>query len=439
MTTGLLVLASAVLLLESVRRRDGVLIAIGIFLITHFTLRSVILAAGLDLPYPPYLFGSGSSSTPLFHRADLIIVLWIGCLLLGTLAVGDVSPRPETPPEPASPDRPAPTFALAVLTVGTILLLVVHHGGLAGTQRFVRLGDDGSGGTGIFLLAPSALLVVSVAQLRGYDRAVRSSAYVGLLLSVLAFVVLGSRTPVFAVIIALGVGAVIRSRSINGYSLRVLAIPILLAVIVPLLAVSLRNARDANLAEATSQSQAQTGTVGSVSRSINANYYDALALVVRDAGVIYPKRPISDFLTDAQALVPHALWPGKPPFESAGKWLRRQYEPQRINGWPTGAPGDWYLALGMVGVALGAILTVAMGGFLRRKAVGLAPTAPVELAVLWGFLVLPGGLDEQIIARLVVWVLVPLVYVALARPFSLRPETPRQAPRSLRAARKGPG
>jgi hypothetical protein len=311
-----------------------------------------------------------------------------------------------------------PTFPLIVLTGATLLLLIAQRGGFGEVQRYVRLGDNGSGGTGIFLLAPSALLVIAVAQLRGYGTRVRNSSVIGLGTSVLAFVVLGSRTPVIALVIALGFGALVRARAAKTFSPRVLLIPVALAIAVPLLATTLRAQRDASLGEHVTAGQTETGTVNQLSRSINANYYDALVLAVRDVGVTYPHRSVSLFVTDAQALVPHALWPDKPTFASSGKWLRRQYEPARINGWPVGAPGDWYLALGVYGILVGSVLTVGASHVLRRQTGRLARSAHVELAVCWGLLVLPGGLDEQFLDRLVVWVLAPLVYAAVARPFS---------------------
>jgi hypothetical protein len=426
MTTGLLIFASVLLALESWRRHDGILFALAVFLLSHFTLRSAILAAGLDVPYPPYLFVA--TPTGAFHEADLVVTGWILCIVViswlwrsdGATSVLTTVAR-----------RPIPTFPLIALTMASLLLLIAQHGGFGEVQRYVRLGDNGSGGTGIFLLAPSSLLVIALAQVRGYGAAVRNSSYIGLGTSVVAFIVLGSRTPVIALVIALGFGSVVKARSGSRFSLRALAIPVLLAIAIPLIAVTLRSQRDASLNQHLSANEVPTGTVSQVSRSINANYYDSLVLVARDVGVDYPHRPVSLFVTDVQALVPHTLWPDKPPFVSSGKWLRRQYEPARINGWPVGAPGDWYLALGAYGILIGSVLTVGASQVLRRQTARLSGSARVELAVCWGLLVLPGGVDEQFLDRLVVWVLAPLLYAALARPFSRETSTRPLAPREL--------
>jgi hypothetical protein len=417
-TSSVLVVVTTLLLLEAVRRRDAVLLAVVVFIAEHFVFRSVILRAGLDTPYPAYLFEPDSA--PLMKSVDWVLIAWLAVLLVLSLfrsrqrahrSAAMAATEEHSHERLQSALRLGPIAGVTLLMLG---LLIASHGGLAGTQRFVRLGNGGEGGTGMYLAAPSILMVLSVTSIAiDRERRKRGSAIAwgALALSWLAFLILGSRTPIIASIVALGGGVLLRMLGQRRISMRAIATLVLVAVAVPQLAIGLRHLRD----DALVTSHSATTQSATISQSINANYYDALALVRRDKGVLYGARSPVAVLDAATAVVPRAVWPSKPQYTSVGKWLRKEYEPLRINGWPIGAPGDWYITLAYGGVVLGAVASFYAMRLVSRRSRRVTAGTGYEIGLLWGFVVLPGGIDTEIISRSIVWILLPAIYVAVVR------------------------
>ncbi|MGV0871970.1 O-antigen polymerase [Mycolicibacterium sp. XJ879] len=412
-----LVAATVALLIAAVRYKHGVLLAVGIGLAIHYTYRSVVLDRSLDYPYPSYLFLSGFE--PLFQQIDLLLIVWI-IVLLGTTSI--LRRRRESIGD-LKVDRATllpRLWPIATVVVLSTTLLIVSKGGFAAAQRFVRLGDSGQGGTGIFLVAPAILLVTCVIYFRASLPHSRDRIFsiMGMAMAGSTFLVVGSRTPIIAAFASFLLASLLRMVHRRRVSFRVMAVVIIAAIMLPVFAVGLRAQRDATLTGAPS---VELDT--SFSEAINATYYDVLALAVRDSGESYPALSPEVFLSQSFAIVPRVIWEGKPEFVSVGKWLRRQYEPWTINGWPPGAPGDWYLALGLVGVIIGALLTGLFANLLDRWSQRIGSNSSsspnFELALLWGFVLLPGGIDAEIIPRVFIWVLLPLLYIKV---FSRRTE-----------------
>lgn len=410
MTAALLVVATAAVVLAAVRYKHGVLLAVGVGIAAHYTYRSVVLDHGLDDPSPAYLFSSVYDAP--FQRVDLLLLLWL-LVLLGTTSI--VRRRRDSLGSAiATPNLTLPIlWPIVAIVICSSVLLIVSKEGIAATQRFARLGNEGQGGTGIFVAAPAVLLVASIIRFRGSPP--RSGAQVmsllGMGLACGTFWALGSRTPIIAAITAFILAALLTMAERKKISLRIVAIVTIAAITLPVLAVGLSTQRRAALTQGSVEVEA------SFSESINAIYYDAFALAARDSGETIGELGPGLFLDRSLSIVPRALWDDKPELLSVGKWLRREYEPQVINGWPVGAPGDWYLALGLVGVIVGAVLSGLLANSLDRwgqKMGSLGSPRPYfELSVFWGFVLLPGGIDSDIVSRGIIWVVLPLLYVRI--------------------------
>ena len=82
----------------------------------------------------------------------------------------------------------------------------------------------------------------------------------------------------------------------------------------------------------------------------NLQQYDSFVLASCDAGRVFPLRHSADFENGIASAVPLASavveTDGSGPI---GQWFRQIYEPSTTNGWPVGAPGDWYIALDVWG------------------------------------------------------------------------------------------
>lgn len=411
LTTLILVLTTTGVLMVALRSRDPGLLAIGLSITIFYVLRAVILAFNLEPPEPAYLFPG--STARLYATVNGLLLLWMASILA-------LAPMRRRPPRTQKVCRARvnhlsgwSTVAIATLVLMSDVYLLQRHGSFAGVQRYARLGDEGSGGTGVFLLAPSILLVVSLVGYREAPRRGSSSAIhaAGIALACASFFLVGSRTPILAVLGALVIGVLMRSLANRSLTARHLFGAATALTAAPVIAVMLARLRGNSIVISSTSEMSQAP----VSKALNGIFYDAFALVVRDANSTYSALDLNSLWQSLLSIVPRALWPGKPELLSVGKWLRTQYEPWRINGWPVGAPGDWYLMLGVIGLPVGALVTV----FILRQLSGLAelvsPTASAELTALWCFMVMKAGVDIEFGSRFVVWVVVPIAYLTLMR------------------------
>jgi hypothetical protein len=130
------------------------------------------------------------------------------------------------------------------------------------------------------------------------------------------------------------------------------------------------------------------------------------------------------------------LWAGKPTNVVPGATFRQIYEPWATNGWPLGAFGDWYLAFGFFGVAVGGLLSgVLFTGLMaawRRAAFSPFTVASLLCVVLFA---VPTGIEALTPLRWGQWVL-PLLLCGryLSRPVGARPHAAALARPGLRRA-----
>jgi hypothetical protein len=178
------------------------------------------------------------------------------------------------------------------------------------------------------------------------------------------------------------------------------------ALLVIAIAGGLRIARDTLINGEVQDVYAQAGPARQVSLSLNATYFDAAMLAARDWPESYEYRYGEDFVTGVLGLVPRVLWQGKPDAIAPGVWFRQVYEPEKLNGWPMGAAGLWYLNFGVLGLVLGGMLSGAFLGCLstaqlRRPDNGFN----TAVAVAVGIYVVGLGVDSDLLVRCVLWLL----------------------------------
>ncbi len=166
---------------------------------------------------------------------------------------------------------------------------------------------------------------------------------------------------------------------------------------------------------------------------MNSSYFEAFALTIRDFPDRYPYWGTDPFVNGVAGTVPRALWPDKPSEVAVGASFRQIYEPETLNGWPIGGAGEWFLAFGPIGLAVGALLTGAALATVGRT---MARRAALPYAAAFGLQVFELGVNGQTVLRWVGWILpaslMTLAFVSAGRRrrsnrASHRPVTPSVA------------
>lgn len=180
---------------------------------------------------------------------------------------------------------------------------------------------------------------------------------------------------------------------------------VLATVMVVVAAGGLRVARDNLMHGEVLDVYADASMWRQLSLATNATYYDAAMLSFRDWPSEHDYRNGYDFVTGLVAFVPRVLWAGKPDSIAPGRWFRQVYQPDKVNGWPMGAAGLWYLNFGWLGLILGGLLSGLLLGALA-KAQRLRPDNGLNtaVAVMVGVFVVGIGWDSDTLLRLLIWV-----------------------------------
>ncbi|MDQ4143769.1 MAG: oligosaccharide repeat unit polymerase, partial [Actinomycetota bacterium] len=175
--------------------------------------------------------------------------------------------------------------------------------------------------------------------------------------------------------------------------------------------VGLRIARDVLISGEVAGTIAGETTIRQVSVAANVTYYDALILAKRDWTSTYPLREGEDYVIGLSGVVPRIVWESKPPNVSPGSWFRRVYEPEKVNGWPIGPVGEWYVNFGVVGVFLGGFISGVLIRIISRAEQNSLPT-PLSYVSLVGLslFIFPMGYNTETPIRIIAW-LFPLVIV----------------------------
>jgi hypothetical protein len=315
------------------------------------------------------------------------------------------------------------------LTIATSLVslgLLARYGGVASVIRAGKVSKSLAGiyelrifpSVGAVAASALALALWQEGRVLGTRRTGRALLALGAALFNAACVMLwGSRQGVAVVIAILITGQWLLGRRSGrgrespghrpGYA-RVLALTLVLLVAI----FGLRVARDTVLRGHVSRPILGQSALRQLSVATNSTYFDAMLLGLRDWPHVYPYRGGQDFEIGIEAMVPRALWPGKPAKVTPGTWFRQLYEPQFVNGWPLGAVGDWYVNFGLPGVVFGGLLSgivySALMAAWRRAAWTAFNVAAMTCVVMW---VVPTGFEALTPLRWAQWAL-PLILCA---------------------------
>ena len=126
-----------------------------------------------------------------------------------------------------------------------------------------------------------------------------------------------------------------------------------------------------------------------------------------DAGRVFPLRHSADFENGIASAVPLASavveTDGSGPI---GQWFRQIYEPTTTNGWPVGAPGDWYIAVDVWVVLIGGALSGYLIGKAQRSLTDYRSNAvSLTTGLLASLLVLRTGVSVLSLAYWIEWLL----------------------------------
>ncbi|MCB1006537.1 MAG: hypothetical protein KDB35_20300, partial [Acidimicrobiales bacterium] len=334
--------------------------------------RMAVVALGLDPMYPDRLV---ASSTGAAAQTNTMLALFLVATFVGLAPGAALSGRvarvfPTSSPRPSMRRLIA---ASAVLTVGSALVaawLATSYGSFAETVRAAKL-DKELAGTFVLKTIPAvgsavALVAYLEARRRRFEpdapgRGLRLLLLGMALLDSVAVLAWGARSVVVIIGFTLLTGWIVFTprRAGAGRRGRGAAAGRLLVAggLVVLLIVGLRLWRDVLITGEVNQTIENQTIVRQVSVAANTTQYDAFVLAVRDWPERFDHRGGEDFVYGAVNWVPRVLWEGKPAGNVPGQWFRQVYEPDRENGWPMGAAGEWYLNFGAAGVIVGGLVT----------------------------------------------------------------------------------
>jgi hypothetical protein len=385
-----------VLLMKSLQDPFGVfLLSFGVF----YAFRAVLIASGLDVPSPSYLFAESnvqSAYTRTTLGLCLFLVAFTGASLLFTR-------RPA-----ASPGWMFHRGALSIGRLVSVTLLMTAFSVMVELYLLAELGSFGGivraskvEGTlaGLYLLKTPCGVGALVGTAAFLELRSRSKSQVGLRLLMLACAILNSilvfswgQRGVLVIVVGMLMlvgkhrlrdeGSAPSHRNRNGHPLFRVA---LAAIVVVFLAVFLRDVRDNMSAPGQDHVFAEQSLARRASQGLNGTYFDASMLAYRDWPRKHEFRNGLDFYNGVAGAVPRRIWPGKPD-PLPGKWFRQVYQPEIRNGWPVGSPTIWYLNFGWLGLIFGGLLSGAVIGHIARR-YAAAPWSGMNVAMTFTLLV----------------------------------------------------
>ena len=416
--TGLLVGCLLLLGRSAVRGPRDIVLVFLLVVSQFYVLRPVVLVLGLDGPSPEEQF-SAAEETAAFTRTVLGVVIFLVVTLVGVAVVRRSGTHGFGPFVRGQVDLSRAAGVSLVLTaLGTAIsvALLVRFGGIDGVVTAAKV-DKALAGLFVLRAVPALGAIVSVGTYletrgQGGSRLLSTLALGCAFLNAASVFLWGSRSllVVVAATLVLGLGrrgARDTSWKDGGVTRWQVVLRLTTAALLVIaIAGGLRMTRDTLLNGEVQDVYAQAGPARQVSLSVNAVYFDAAMLAGRDWPAKYEYRYGEDFVTGVLGLVPRFLWQGKPDAIAPGVWFRQVYEPEKVNGWPMGAAGLWYLNFGLLGLLLGAMLTGAFLGLLsaaqlRRPDNGFN----TAVAVAVGIYVVGLGVDSDLLVRSVLWLL----------------------------------
>lgn len=416
--TGLLVGCVLLFGRTSVRGPRDVVLVFLLLVGQFYVLRPVVLVLGLDGPSPDEQFTVAESSA-VVTRTVLGVVVFLVMAIAGVTVVRLSGVRGWGPFVRGRVDlRRAVGVSLVLTAVGSAIsiFLLWWFGGLNGVVTAAKV-DKALAGLFVLRAVPALGAIVATgtyleARSQRASRMLTSVALTCAVLNAGSVFLWGSRSLLVVVAATLVLGLGRRGagetswrtpkRGRWGIFVRLAAAALLVVAI----AGGLRMMRDTLINGQVQDVYAQAGPARQVSLALNATYFDAAMLAGRDWPETYEYRYGEDFVTGVLGLVPRVLWENKPDAIAPGVWFRQVYEPDKLNGWPMGAAGLWYLNFGGLGLVLGGMLSGAFIGCLsaaqlRRPDNGFN----TAVAVAMGIYVVGLGVDSDLLVRCVLWLL----------------------------------
>jgi hypothetical protein len=368
--------------------------------------RPLMLATGLDSPFPTLLFAERDTESLLLRGQAAVVLfllaLWAGARLLTPL----VRPASVLFPQPRAPLSPRTLLVLTVVVTAAAFLVTValwvRYGGPAGLLQASKVDRDIADSRALRSI-PMLAALLGVAAYFSLRRAPLSRLLVLGLIAVNGYLswTWGARDVPVLSVVALLAGSLIFGRAgrraADRPGRRWLGDPrwrrrfLLVPVLALLLAFSLRAARDTVLWGELAPTIEGQGAVRQVAVATNNTFYDALLLYLDDWPDRFDFTGGDDFVDGSVAAVPSLLVGQQEPFVSPAVQLAQTYI-DRNNGFPATPVGDWYVNLGFPGIVLGGLLSglvVRAGQFAFRRF--------LRDPLVWGFSlvfmvrVFPGG------------------------------------------------
>ena len=337
------------------------MIAICIILGMQVLVRPVLFFLGLDRP-SPYAWFSGPE-WDLVAQANLYATVWFlvtastYLLLCQTDRSGFGFPR--TPPQVSVRSVLLIAAALTALNAFATLFLVWQAGGVAQFVFAVKIGKKLAGFyvlREIGTLAVTLLIYALVAEAGARRRGLAPRHSLLLIAGMIAVdfginYLWGNRSNIAYMTLAGGVAFHLHVRRFRIFEL------VIGAVVFLTLLEGLKELRNAFVSQVTGRAAGNDFDFWlRLSASLHLNQFDALMLALRDVGERFDFRNGQDALNGLLAWVPRAIWTDKETFQVGG-WFRRVYQSNTINGWPITVVGNWYINFGLIGIALGGMLS----------------------------------------------------------------------------------
>lgn len=394
--------------------------------------RPTVMVLGLDSPYPDEFF-AGRDIGGLIAETQLSVIVW---LLVYTAFARTFRPRGG----PAigvlrvpSDQRLAKVLPLVAAGSAIIVLpLWVRYGGFSGLTSASKFRTLGEGMRA--LRTPAALVAYLGAALavardpstgrRRWSRRGWAAYLVGAFVSY----TWGARDAAVYPLLFPLLAAMSTNRRISPANVRRLVrrapVMVMGAVFVLLLGFGLRALRDITLSGEVQGSIAGQSATRQLAVATNHTRYDAMLLVVADTPDDLHHGGMRLVVGSLDAAIPSVLRPKPTTFVVPAITVAQHYVPSRKNGWPLTPPGDWYFALGVPGVALGAALSgfvaARLGGWQQRQRSG-SRVAANALVLMWSTTVASGGLGFATPAKAMALIVPFMVLLVIIKRTGARP------------------
>lgn len=394
-------------------------------------LRPFLLAVGADTPFPSELF-IDRDVTGLMLAAQALVVVWLLGMWVGARLLTPLVP-PATLLFPRSRASLAPrallalALALSAVALAASVVLWSRYGGPTGLIEASKIDRDVVESRALRSIPLVAALVGIAAFFAAPSGAWLSRVVAGLLVVLdgyLSFTWGARDVPVLSVVAVVG-GSLLYGRvgrtSLPG-ALDWFRDPrwrrrfLLVGALSLGLAFALRAVRDTLLFGDLAPTIEGEGVVRQFAVATNNTFYDTLLLILDDWPDVYDFRGGSDFTDAAVTAVPGVIAGEQEPFVSPAVLVAQTYL-DRNNGFPATPVGDWYLNLGVLGVAMGGLVSglVLRGGQVAMRRFTHDP-------LVWGFSlvlvlrVFPGGVSVTSLPK---WVAIALPIVAVSVALNL--------------------